>query len=218
MSDPAAAAEHLKLIRGMMERATVYRAVSAPAAIFGGVLACATGGYFIVRASGGDGMVRGAEFFWTWVGVLLMVDVFNTVLLWRKAGAAGEPLFSPGLRLAAFSVAPALLAGGVLSYEVITGYDEFELCVLAWVLCYGVALLAMGGVAPRSLRRLGWLFVAAGVLLFLVWRNFGAAVKPQLGIGEVESASWIMIATFGLLHLVHGAGVLLRRGASEEVV
>ena len=39
MNDPDKALEHLKVIRGLMEKATVYRAVSVPTAIIGGLLA-----------------------------------------------------------------------------------------------------------------------------------------------------------------------------------
>lgn len=216
MTDSEAAAEHLKLIRGMMERATVYRAISAPAAIFGGILATLTGGYFFVRAGSGARPVDGREFYLVWIGVLVVVGVFNTALLWRKSKAAGEPLWSPGMKLACSALAPTLLAGGILSYLFVRDWDEFELCVLAWVLCYGAALLAMGGVAPRSIRRLGWMFVVAGLLLFVAWRGFGPAFAPQLGIDDLQAASCMMMATFGLLHLVHGVGVVVRKGGDGE--
>lgn len=216
MSDAAAAAEHLKVIRRMMEKATVYRALSAPAAIFGGLVACATGGYFLWRANTGSGLVDWREFFWIWVVALTVVDGFNTLLLWRKSRSAGEPFFSPAMVHAVTVLAPTLLVGGMISYEVLSCANEFELCAMIWVSCYGAALVAMGGAAPRSLRRLGWVFLAAGVFIFLIWRRFGPAVMPQLGIGELEAASWIMIGTFGLLHLGHGVGVLLRGGGDQE--
>ena len=95
MSDASAAAEHLKVIRRMMERATVYRVLSAPAAIFGGLVACATAAYFLWRAGNDPGGVRWREFFWTWVVALVVVDVFNTLLLWRRSKTEGEPFFSP---------------------------------------------------------------------------------------------------------------------------
>jgi hypothetical protein len=218
MSDPAAAAEHLKLIRGMMERATVYRAISAPAAIFGGLLACITAGYLISQSGGDDPPMSGGEFFWTWVAVLVISGAFNGILLWRNAKSVGDPLWSPGMRLAMMALAPAMLAGGAISYGVLGDYDEFVQGVVAWVLCYGAALLAMGGVAPRSIRRLGWLFLSAGLILFVLWRVLGAVLKPQFGIDDVEAASWMMILTFGLLHLIHGAGVLIRRSGGNEDV
>jgi hypothetical protein len=50
MTDPEVAADHLKIIRSLMQRATVYRAISAPAAIFGGIIALVTGGVMAHRA------------------------------------------------------------------------------------------------------------------------------------------------------------------------
>ncbi|MFL2480182.1 MAG: hypothetical protein ACJ0K4_11600 [Verrucomicrobiales bacterium] len=47
MKDSDHAVEHLKVIRGMMEKATIYRAISAPAAIFGGLLAMLVGFYYL---------------------------------------------------------------------------------------------------------------------------------------------------------------------------
>ena len=218
MSDPAAAAEHLKLIRGMMERATVYRAISAPAAIFGGVLGAVTGGYFFIRGSGEGSPVRGAEFFWIWVAVLALVSLFNVVLLWRKSRSGGEKLWSPGMKLACLSLAPTLLVGGVLSYSFAVDYDEFVMCVVAWTISYGAALLAMGGVAPRSIKRLGRMFLVGGILIFVAWRVLGAAVLPQLGLAELQAAAVLMMVTFGFLHLVHGVGVMVRKGGDGEPV
>ena len=47
MKSPDAAAEHLRTIRSLMERATVYRAISGPGALLGGVLALGVGGVLL---------------------------------------------------------------------------------------------------------------------------------------------------------------------------
>lgn len=214
MSDSESASEHLRVIRGMMEKATIYRAISAPAAIFGGLLAIVTGSYFFFKDQN-DEMVGGAEFFWTWVGILLIADLFNTLLLFMRSKKEGAPLWSSGLRHACFAAAPAVIAGGIISFEVVE--LEIELCALVWVLCYGAAILAMGNAAPRSVRRLGWAFIVAGIIIFFIWMRFGAAISPQLGIGALGAGAIIMIVTFGLLHLVHGVGVLLRKGKHSEL-
>ena len=49
MTDQELAADHLKIIRSLMERATVYRAISAPAALFGGIIALVTGIYMALK-------------------------------------------------------------------------------------------------------------------------------------------------------------------------
>ena len=88
---------------------------------------------------------------------------------------------------------------------------DVELCSLVWILCYGAALLAMGEVAPRSLKRLGWAFIILGSVFFLIWMKFKAAFAPVLGVDYLGSASIMMIVTFGILHIGHGIGVLIRK-------
>ena len=76
----------------------------------------------------------------------------------------------------------------------------------------------MGGAAPRSLRRLGWSFLIFGIIIFLVWMKYGPAFSPGLGIhGPVGAAGIIMMLTFGLLHLIYGFSVLLRKGEKDPV-
>ena len=95
--------------------------------------------------------------------------------------------------------------------------QEVELCALVWVLCYGVAILAMGGAAPRSLRRLGWAFLISGCIIFLGWMKYGPAISARLGINELGAGAMMMMMTFGLLHLAQGFGVLLRREEKDPV-
>ena len=66
-------------------------------------------------------------------------------------------------------------------------------------------------VAPRSLKRLGWAFIILGSVLFLIWLKFKAAFSPVLGVYYLGSASIMMIVTFGILHIGHGIGVLIRK-------
>ena len=195
-----------------MERATVYRALSAPAAIFGGTLAIVVGIYFYTQEKNGE-FVSGTQYFWTWVVALIIGDSFNGFLLLRRAKSEGKKFFSAGLKLTFLRTAPAIIAGGLISYEAAKGLDV-ELCTFVWVLCYGAAILAMGEVAPRSLKRLGWAFIISGTLLFLIWMKFKAALSAVLGVDYIGSASIMMIVTFGMLHIGHGIGVIIRKGKS----
>ena len=49
MPDHTEAEEHLRVIRTLMERATVYRAISAPTAFFGGSIAIALTAFIELR-------------------------------------------------------------------------------------------------------------------------------------------------------------------------
>ena len=83
MNDSEKALNQLNLIREMMEKATVYRALSAPAAIFGGLLAVLLGLYFLLQDKNGE-FVDGAHYFWTWVVALIIADSFNALLLLKE--------------------------------------------------------------------------------------------------------------------------------------
>ena len=208
MNDSEKALNQLNLIRKMMEKATVYRALSAPAAIFGGFLAVLLGLYFLLQDKNGE-FVDGAHYFWTWVVALIIADSFNALLLFKRAKREGSKFISSGVKLTILRTAPAAIAGAIISFE--AAKNDIELCTLVWILCYGAALLAMGEVAPRSLKRLGWSFIVFGTVFFLIWMKFKAALSPVLGIGYLGSASTMMIATFGILHIGHGIGVLIRK-------
>ena len=208
MNDSEKALNQLKLIREMMEKATVYRALSAPAAIFGGFLAVLLGLYFLLQDKNGE-FVDGSHYFWTWVVALIIADSFNAFLLFKRAKREGTKFISSGVKLTILRTAPAAIAGAIISFE--AAKNDIELCTLVWILCYGAALLAMGEVAPRSLKRLGWSFIIFGTVFFLIWMKFKAALSPVLGIGYLGSASIMMIATFGILHIGHGIGVLIRK-------
>lgn len=209
MNESEKALNQLNLIREMMEKATVYRALSAPAAIFGGLLAVLLGLYFLLQDKNGE-FVDGAHYFWTWVVALIIADSFNALLLFKRAKREGSKFISSGVKLTILRTAPAAIAGAIISFE--AAKNDIELCTLVWILCYGAALLAMGEVAPRSLKRLGWSFIVFGTVFFLIWMKFKAALSPVLGIGYLGSASIMMIATFGILHIGHGIGVLIRKG------
>ena len=209
MNDSEKALNQLNLIREMMEKATVYRALSAPAAIFGGFLAVLLGLYFLLQDKNGE-FVDGAHYFWTWVVALIIADSFNALLLFKRAKREGSKFISSGVKLTILRTAPAAIAGAIISFE--AAKNDIELCTLVWILCYGAALLAMGEVAPRSLKRLGWSFIVFGTVFFLIWMKFRAALSPVLGIGYLGSASIMMIATFGILHIGYGIGVLIRKG------
>ena len=121
----------------------------------------------------------------------------------------GKKFISSGVKLTIIRTAPTAIAGGIISFE--AAKTDVELCSLVWILCYGAALLAMGEVAPRSLKRLGWAFIILGSVFFLIWMKFKAAFAPVLGVDYLGSASIMMIVTFGILHIGHGIGVLIRK-------
>ena len=90
MTEQERAAEHLKVIRSLMERATIYRALSWPTALFGGVVAVILGVLLYFReevAIGGadEDITQMSEVGWVavWLVGLLVTGIFNAIRVGR---------------------------------------------------------------------------------------------------------------------------------------
>ena len=162
------AEEDLRVIRSLMERATVYRAISAPAALVAGLLSILAAGAIYRRP------VDGRVFAAVWLVVLVFAVVTNALFLWREAKTDGRPFVSSAMKLALRAIAPNLLIPAALTLWFFqTGYQgagEHELvsCRIAF---YGLALLCTGRFAPRSLVSLGWAFLLTALALSALRRD-----------------------------------------------
>lgn len=193
------AEEHLRAIRQLMERATVYRAISAPAALVGGLLSvCASGAMLVL-----PGIADSRVFFALWTAVLLVTSAANAAFIWRGAHRRGEPLISPGMKVALRSVLPALFAGAAISAILAAVRAPALLSVLFWLLFYGLALLSTMNFAPQSIVALGWAFLLTSLAAF------GSLIAPSVEIRHLPEL--IMGATFGLYHLVYAGCTWPRR-------
>ena len=113
----------------------------------------------------------------------------------------GENFFSPGMKSALLSVAPAFLSAGILSFMI---HRPIHLALL-WIAFYGIGLLATQMFAPRSLIVLGVTFFLTGCALLVSWKQLfmphGHAEPSALVV------SGIMAATFGGYHLIYAVAV-----------
>jgi hypothetical protein len=192
------AAEQLREIRTMMERATIFRALSGEAALVGGAMALAAGWI----SEGRTGWAWGG----IWLGGLAVVILFALWQLLRLAQSGRRPLWSPGLRIALRGALPSLVAGGFLGLLHLKygarGAELFAACF--WIVHYGLALLAIREFAPKSMFRLGLAFLITG-LLALAGCTFVQSMNPLLArLGP----SGLMAATFGGFHLLYGAAIV----------
>ena len=214
------AEEHLRVIRSLMERATVYRAISAPGAAFGGVLAIAVSFAFgnwwpgqMMLAPGTR--LSGVAFILSWLGVLLVTAGINFWFIWREAEKRGDPFFSPGMRMAQMAVLPSYVVAAFFTVGCLIDQAHAGFIVPIWIICHGVGLLATSHFAPRSFAWLGWAFLLAGLCAASSMIMAGASlVGVDLGLSAKDSAAltasaallqgqlW-MASTFGLFHLVY---------------
>jgi hypothetical protein len=206
MSTQLTALENLRVIRSLMEKAHIYRAVSGQAAVFGGLLSLVQAVRQLNAGIQDPTAGSAEEFLAGWLGLLLAVSIFNAVMLFREARRREQAFLSQGMRMALRSLAPPLLVGGVVGIGLIIHLDNLTLAALVWILGYGLALLATASFSPRSLVRLGWAFVIAGLMMFWVWASNG---EVRLLPGDLAPASACMGLTFGLFHLVYGAAVMI---------
>jgi len=207
MTSAEAAAEHLKVIRSLMERATTYRAISAPGACVGGLLALATSAFLAMTGKSDGTLISATLFTLLWLCALVVSSLANATLLARHASQRGEPFVSPGMKLALRSLAPPLFVGGVLGITQAVLLHQPAHCAITWIFCYGLALLATANFAPKSIRHLGSAFIGSGVLLLFVWHfKEGFPSLPETTTGAL-----FMALTFGLLHLVYALAVGLNK-------
>jgi hypothetical protein len=208
MSSQQDALDNLRVIRSLMEKAHIYRAISAPAALVGGVLATAVSLVGFSSLSAKESDITPDEFLFIWLGILAVTAALNVFLLSRDAKNRGQDFVSDGMRMALRAILPPLAVGGILGIGLIVHLQSLTLAALIWIVCYGLALLATASFSPRSLVCLGWTFVAAGLMLFWFW-----AAKGELHLANASTgpAFMAMGLTFGLLHIIYAVAVFISK-------
>jgi hypothetical protein len=195
------AAEHLQVIRTLMERAAVYRRALAPVMLFNGILG--SSGALLGWGLKIDAP-RGFIFFWAGVAVVAIGGSLGLVR--RQALKAAEPFWSPPTRRVTQAMLPPVVAGLILSGLALTelssapaGLSEVIGMLwlpLGWIILYGCAFHAAGFFMPRGMRLFGWAFVLGGC--------GGFALGLSDGVSRAAMAHGLMGFFFGLLHLAYG--------------
>ena len=200
------AEEHLRIIRSLMERATIYRAISAPTALCAAVLSIAAA--FYIQAS----EPRPRSFAIVWLVVLVLALAANTLFVWREANRDGRPFVSAPMTMAIRAVTPCLIIPAALTiWYLTTGYLGAQelLLVAIWIAFYGLGLLSTSLFAPRSLVVLGWCFLLSALAIPVVTANAPEEIGLQL-------PNLLMGVTFGGYHLVYALCTWRRKGAEES--
>jgi hypothetical protein len=203
MNDNSTAEQNLGAIRELIERAEIYRSVSARTALTGGVLSILTAGaiYFndeVTRIW--DRPVRPRELAFAWLGVLFLTVTVSVLFLSRSARDSGGMVKSRRMKLALRTIAPYLVIPAAFTgWFLTTGYlgaAEQDL-VVVWIAFYGLMLLSTALFAPRSLALLGWAFLLTSLSVPV----FSDIIDNR--VGSVPTV--LMGVTFGLYHLIYAA-------------
>jgi hypothetical protein len=183
------AIDNLTFIRQAMERAGSFTAVSGTGIVAIGVIALVAG-FVANRQAGANGWLA------VWVGAAAAAVVIELTLTARKARALGLPIDSGPGRKFALAFTPAMLAGAILT-AALTPAAPRDLLVGMWLLLYGAGVTAGGALSVPVVPVMGASFMAAGGIALLL---------------PPSSANWMMVAGFGLLHIVFGFFIARRYG------
>lgn len=189
--DQHVAAEHLQVIRTLMERSALYRRTLAPVMLWAGSVGCAA-------ALGGLALAVEAPpvFAAWWLGTAVIAVAGAFVIARRQAVNDAEPFFSPPALRVMQALAPPLASGLLLSLWLVGagGADARRLFVLANALLYGCAVHAAGFFMPRGMKLFGWLIIGAACL--------GVVLRPVAGAAaSARPDHALMGGLFGLAHL-----------------
>jgi len=200
------AVEQLRVIRTMMERATIFRALSGETALMGGAAALAAA-WLSDGKSGWPWADR-------WLIGLGLVLVFNLIQILRASSAHGRSFWSTGLRTALRGALPSIVAGGFLGLLFVRAAtpEQTKIAASIWILHYGIALLAIREFAPRSMVWLGWAFVCFGLLALAGVTGLNGFLS---GTVAKLSGSHLMAIAFGGFHLIYG-GIIVTTGRRDE--
>jgi hypothetical protein len=183
------ALDNLTFIRQAMERAGSFTAVSGVGIVAVGVIALVAALVAAPQRSP-NGWVA------VWVvaaGASVLIELTLTA---RKARALGLPMDSGPGRKFALAFTPTLLAGAILT-AALTPAAPRDLLVGTWLLLYGAGVTAGGALSVPVVPVMGASFMAAGVVALLL---------------PASAASWMMVAGFGVLHIVFGVFIAGRYG------
>lgn len=210
MSVPELAAQHLQTIRSMMERAAIYRAISAPSALIGGSLSVGAAGGSILAST--QAWFTVTALLWMWGGVLSLTLLAHAIFIWREARHEQRPIWSPAFRLALRSALPFFILAGIwlLACPSILLSRAPGMAVVGCCLLYGLMLLSTQSFAPRSVIVLGWAFFLGACLMIPVFQNVSA-----WWFATYTGVSASMGLTFGLFHLLYAAVTLPRKAKNS---
>jgi len=183
------AMDNLRYIRETMERATPFTGIS-------GLGEMAIGATALVACL----IAARQPTFNLWLAVWLAEALISLLIAgWsmdRKARAVQMPLFSGSGRKAVFSLAPPVIAGGLLTIVLVQAGLPNAIPGV-WLLLYGTGVITGGMFSVRAVPVMGLCFMGLGAT---------ALFSPP------AFANWFMAVGFGGLHVLFGAIIVRKYG------
>ncbi|MDQ3800160.1 MAG: hypothetical protein M3384_11950 [Acidobacteriota bacterium] len=181
--------DNLRFIRETMERSTHFTAVPGYGGVFMGLTAIAASVIAFNQASV-------AAWLSVWLSEAALAFAIGVFAMWQKSKIAKLPLTSAPARKFANGFLPPLICGVVLTLG-LWRFGHFEAMIPVWLLLYGAAVVTGGAFSVKAVPVMGWCFIALGAIAFLLPAEYG---------------NWLMLAGFGVLHIVFGIVIARRYG------
>ena len=184
-----AAEENLSFIRGAMERAEGFSAVSGAGMVamgFVGLCAMAASSRYTILA----------EQLGVWIASAFIATAIGVATSWFKSRRLDTTLFSDPGRRFLLCLSPILAVAALLTLAL---WDTPQLALLPWLwmMLYGCGLIASGTYAARPIGPMGGAFIVAGLFTYAL---------------PVEWDNLLLGTAFGGLHLVFGIQMFRHHG------
>lgn len=192
------ARENLRVIRQTMERSTKYSTLSGLSGVLIGLVAIA-GVVLTHQVIGNVAMRRDlqiAELAAIWTIVLIVAVAIEFVANKRRAAGVGKHVVSSLGAHIVLAALPGFLAAAVLTTFFVMHHLLFSVWGV-WMLCYGLAICAVGLFSVKPVSLLGGAFVLAGAVTLLLPP---VAQLPMMAL------------TFGGFHILYGVLMARKHG------
>ena len=190
--DPALsdrALDNLRFIRDTMERAGTFTAISGWGIAAVGAVAMVAA--LVARARPAVEWRIG-----TWLTTAAVCIALSLAATARKARRTDLSMVSGPAQKLALAFSPAMVVGALLTAALLR-IGANDLLPGVWLLLYGTAVVAGGAFSVRIIPVMGVCFMTLGA----------AALFAPPAVGE-----WLMVAGFGLVHVVFGLQIARRHG------
>jgi hypothetical protein len=185
----ARAMDNLRFIRETMEAAGTFTAVSGWGQVVIGITA-------VLAALLAARYPDRAEWVLVWAAEAFIALTISVWFMYNKARSASLPLLTGSARKLLFSFSPVGVVGLVVTYAFIQR-QLYGLLPGIWMLLYGTAVVAAGAFSVRIVPVMGAAFIVVGAVALFVPASF---------------STMLMIAGFGVLHIVFGYVIARRHG------
>jgi hypothetical protein len=183
------ARDNLRFIRETMERAVSFTAVPGWGGIAMGITA-------LGAAAIASGQTSQYSWLLTWIAEAFVAIGIACSTTYSKAKRANTPLITGPARRFAYSFAPPLFVGALLTIVHLRSH-EIGIIPGQWLLLYGAGVVTGGAFSIRIVPLMGLCFMVLGaVALFSPW-TWGNA---------------FLAAGFGALHIIFGAVIARKYG------